>query len=80
MKNPEFYHLEFGVHTMKIPKSSEYELVLSGWGKGDQKGARITMKKHFPKNTKIKFFIWRGVFLFDEENNLLAVAGSAGSR
>jgi len=38
------------------------------------------MKKYFPKNTKIKFFIWRGVFLFDEENNLLAVAGSAGSR
>ena len=48
--------------------------------KGEQKGARITMKKYFPKNTKIKFFIWRGVFLFDEENNLLAVAGSAGSR
>ena len=80
MKNPEFYHLEFGVHTMKIPKSSEYEIILSGWGKGEQKGARITMKKYFTKNTKIKFFIWRGVFLFDEENNLLAVAGSAGSR
>ena len=33
MKNPEFYHLEFGVHTMKLPKSSEYEIILSGWGK-----------------------------------------------
>ena len=80
MKNPEFYHLEFGVHTMKLPKSTEYEIILSGWGKGEQKGARITMKKYFRKNTKIKFFIWRGVFLFDDENNLLAVAGSAGSR
>ena len=33
MKNPEYYHLEFGVHTMKLPKPSEYEIILSGWGK-----------------------------------------------
>ena len=49
MQNREFYDLENGIHSMKIPRTGRYQLVLAGYGYGDSKGAKIQMDMSFIK-------------------------------
>ena len=49
MKNREFYDLENGIHSMKIPRTGRYQLILAGYGYGDSKGAKIQMDMSFIK-------------------------------
>ena len=79
--NKKFYNLENGIHTMNMPLTGQYELVLSGWGQGNSAGCKVTMIKSFKQGETIKFFIGSflgGVFVFDKAYQLIAVAGSAG--
>ena len=93
----EFYDLKHGIHMVKIPKTGDYEFILSGWGTGNSKGCELTMvlplnkvviyyhfyPKLYIKSEKIYFFIGSflgGVFLFNEDNKPLGIAGSAGER
>lgn len=73
--------MENGIHTMNMPLTGQYELVLSGWGQGNSAGCKVTMIKSFKQGETIKFFIGSflgGVFVFDKAYQLIAVAGSAG--
>jgi len=49
MQNREFYDLENGIHSMKIPRTGRYQLILAGYGYGDSKGAKIQMDMSFIK-------------------------------
>ena len=45
MQKETFYDIDFGIHSMKIPKTGEYQFTLSGWGTELSKGCKITMIK-----------------------------------
>ena len=45
MQKETFYDIDFGIHSMKIPKTGEYQFILSGYGIQQSKGCRITMIK-----------------------------------
>ena len=49
MQNREYYDLENGIHSMKIPRTGRYQLILAGYGYGDSKGAKIQMDMSFIK-------------------------------
>ena len=61
MQNREFYDLENGIHSMKIPRTGRYQLILAGYGYGDSKGAKIQMDMSFIKvrdlQDIVKFFL-----------------------
>ena len=66
MQDREFYDVENGIHSMKIPRTGRYQLILAGYGYGDSKGAKIQMDISFIKGVTINFFIRKGVFVFTD--------------
>ena len=66
MKNRDFYDIQDGIHSMKIPRTGRYQLIIAGYGYGDSKGAKIQMDMSFIKGVIVNFFIRKGVFVFTD--------------